>query len=169
MYVRFGSKADITRAVRNVRFTPESGHRDQPLECPLLAITGHWRIVRNSGNLAYRDAGSANRPPHQSRSAAVYGAGIGHGQRVVGRPFHQAGVLDEFLALLLSTRPHFCRSTISMAFIAARHGTDCASLEATDGPCPVQANLLIQSRGERCSQSNTTKRAWIAHCFWTGA
>jgi hypothetical protein len=26
--VRFGSKADIGGSVRNVRFTPESGHRD---------------------------------------------------------------------------------------------------------------------------------------------
>jgi len=29
--VRFGSKADIQRRLANVRFTPESGHRNRPV------------------------------------------------------------------------------------------------------------------------------------------
>jgi hypothetical protein len=30
--VRFGSKADMTPVIRNVRFTPESGHLDSVLK-----------------------------------------------------------------------------------------------------------------------------------------
>jgi len=32
--VRFGSKADIEVNGGNVRFTPKSGHRNSPVECP---------------------------------------------------------------------------------------------------------------------------------------
>src|SRR5262249_62103838 len=39
--VRFGSKADITALVINVRFTPKSGHRIARLTCPLCANSGH--------------------------------------------------------------------------------------------------------------------------------
>ena len=39
--VRLGSKPDILSAPRDVRFTPESGHRHQPPECLLIAINGH--------------------------------------------------------------------------------------------------------------------------------
>src|SRR5262249_48777512 len=38
-HVRFGSKADICRAKRYVRFTPESGHSGVWLEYPLCAKT----------------------------------------------------------------------------------------------------------------------------------
>ena len=36
----------------NVRYTPESGHRDQPLECPLVAKRRHWRHFRSNRDLA---------------------------------------------------------------------------------------------------------------------
>ncbi len=39
--VRFGSKADIWTRLRDVRFTPESGHLSGPQECPLSAKSGH--------------------------------------------------------------------------------------------------------------------------------
>src|SRR5262249_2634748 len=39
--VRFGSKADICAAKSHVRFTPESGHLQRKLECPLWAKSGH--------------------------------------------------------------------------------------------------------------------------------
>ena len=35
--VRFGSKADMCAAKSHVRFTPESGHKLAPVECPLSA------------------------------------------------------------------------------------------------------------------------------------
>src|SRR6516164_10902610 len=35
--VRFGSITDIEVRSRNVRFTPKSGHRQRPKECPLCA------------------------------------------------------------------------------------------------------------------------------------
>ncbi len=39
--VRFGSKADIRACVGHVRFTPESGHSQRRLRCPLSANSGH--------------------------------------------------------------------------------------------------------------------------------
>jgi hypothetical protein len=39
-HVRFGSKADIEAPFANVRFTPESRHRLNVLECPLCAKSG---------------------------------------------------------------------------------------------------------------------------------
>ena len=39
--VRFGSKADIGAFVKDVRFTPESGHKTGRQECPLSANSGH--------------------------------------------------------------------------------------------------------------------------------
>ncbi len=39
--VRFGSKADIGATVRDVRFTPESGHSQRRPGCPLSAISRH--------------------------------------------------------------------------------------------------------------------------------
>jgi hypothetical protein len=38
--VRFGSKADISVVVIDVRFTPESGHRSARRQCPLCAKSG---------------------------------------------------------------------------------------------------------------------------------
>jgi hypothetical protein len=43
LYVRFGSKADIEAPRRDVRFTPESGHRFNALGCPLSAKMRHCR------------------------------------------------------------------------------------------------------------------------------
>jgi hypothetical protein len=40
-YVRFGSKADILAAVRHVRSSPKSRHREIVLECLLCANSGH--------------------------------------------------------------------------------------------------------------------------------
>ena len=40
-HVRFGSKADLTARLRNVRFTPESRHRAEGSACPLSANSGH--------------------------------------------------------------------------------------------------------------------------------
>jgi hypothetical protein len=42
--VRYGSKADIGEAVKNVRFTPESGHWGRSQDCPLLAKSGHRHV-----------------------------------------------------------------------------------------------------------------------------
>ena len=39
--VRDGSLADIHGPQRDVRFTPESGHRAAALQCPLSASSGH--------------------------------------------------------------------------------------------------------------------------------
>src|SRR5215831_19357230 len=38
--VRFGSKADIGACLRNVRFTPKSGHQSHASPCVLWAISG---------------------------------------------------------------------------------------------------------------------------------
>src|SRR5262245_204326 len=40
----FGSKADIQRPRKHVRFTPESGHVQCNSRCPLWAKSGHWRL-----------------------------------------------------------------------------------------------------------------------------
>ena len=40
--VRYGSLADICRAKRHVRFTPESGHVQCTSPCPLCANSGHF-------------------------------------------------------------------------------------------------------------------------------
>jgi hypothetical protein len=38
--VRFGSEADILRDLRDVRFTPNSGHWNSVSKCPLCAKSG---------------------------------------------------------------------------------------------------------------------------------
>ena len=38
--VRYGSKADETTTLNNVRFTPESGHFFYARQCPLIANSG---------------------------------------------------------------------------------------------------------------------------------
>ena len=42
--VRFGSLAGISKRIRNVRFTPESGHAERQQRCPLSANSGHPTI-----------------------------------------------------------------------------------------------------------------------------
>ncbi len=43
--VRFGSKADIGGSVRNVRFTPESGHRIEGVSAKLRPLAGLFFAV----------------------------------------------------------------------------------------------------------------------------
>jgi hypothetical protein len=40
-HVRFGSKADMTPTLCNVRFNPESGHSSADQRCPLCTNSGH--------------------------------------------------------------------------------------------------------------------------------
>src|SRR5262245_21517226 len=40
-YVRFGSLADIRKRIRDVRFTPKSGHAQRRHRCLLSANSGH--------------------------------------------------------------------------------------------------------------------------------
>ena len=53
--VRFGSLADISERIRNVRFTPGSGHAERQQRRPLSAISGHSmqraRTHSGGGNL----------------------------------------------------------------------------------------------------------------------
>src|SRR5262249_42109456 len=53
-HVRFGSKADIGAPPSNVRFTPESGHRNSVLECLLCAKSGHstWHVSQRRSHRA---------------------------------------------------------------------------------------------------------------------
>src|SRR5262245_45361774 len=44
--VRFGSKADIRACSGDVRFTPESGHWDSGMKCPLCAKSRHTEAPR---------------------------------------------------------------------------------------------------------------------------
>jgi len=52
--VRFGSKADKTACLTNVRFTPESGHRSARVKYFYVAlvarIAAHWSIRHHDGN-----------------------------------------------------------------------------------------------------------------------
>ena len=41
-HVRYGSLADISERIKDVRFTPESGHVERQHRRPLSAISGHW-------------------------------------------------------------------------------------------------------------------------------
>ena len=40
--VRKGSLADISERIRDVRFTPDSGHAERKHRRPLCAISGSW-------------------------------------------------------------------------------------------------------------------------------
>ena len=46
--VRYGSKADIATVSVNVRFTPESGHRNSIVECPPVSQVG--KLIPAPGN-----------------------------------------------------------------------------------------------------------------------
>ena len=39
--VRFGSQADILGGLRDVRYSPKSGHRLSALRCPLRTMSGN--------------------------------------------------------------------------------------------------------------------------------
>ena len=68
--VRFGSEADIEAHVRHVRFTPESGHFQRRIRCPLSAKSGHGlRSHRMDGVLgrSYANA-AASMEAHQPDS-----------------------------------------------------------------------------------------------------
>jgi len=52
--VRFGSKADIGEGPTDVRFTPESGHRNSVVECPLCAKSRH-SALRKETSLFFTD------------------------------------------------------------------------------------------------------------------
>src|SRR5215469_77963 len=45
-HVRYGSKADIGARQRNVRFAPNSGHRNSVSKCPLCAKSGHMQCSK---------------------------------------------------------------------------------------------------------------------------
>jgi hypothetical protein len=45
LYVRFGSKGDITARLNYVRFAPESGHSLRRSRCPLWAKSGRNRVL----------------------------------------------------------------------------------------------------------------------------
>ena len=59
--VRFGSKADICSAIRDVRFTPKSGHVQCTRQCPLCANSGHRAVSFDHliGGLEWRMRGGA--------------------------------------------------------------------------------------------------------------
>jgi hypothetical protein len=49
--VRFGSKADMTSLIHDVRFTPKSGHRRTTAECPLCAKSELMHCSNRQGPL----------------------------------------------------------------------------------------------------------------------
>ena len=50
-HVRFGSEADITRLLGDVRFTPESGQTADSSICLLCAKSGHSAVQQISADL----------------------------------------------------------------------------------------------------------------------
>src|SRR5262249_23623959 len=60
--VRFGSKADICRALGHVRFTPESGHLQCINVCLLWARSGHRRLYSITSLACARSAGGTVMP-----------------------------------------------------------------------------------------------------------
>ena len=76
LYVRFGSGADITRLLSNVRFTLQSGQSADALVCPLSAKTGlklrvHATCITRA--LATSSRGFAIRTPIDFATPAVRG------------------------------------------------------------------------------------------------
>src|SRR5215471_9701046 len=59
-HVRFGSKADIAALPINVRFTPNSGHRNSIVRCLLCAKSRHYASQQNSGYSITSSARSSN-------------------------------------------------------------------------------------------------------------
>ena len=59
--VRFGSLGDISRLLRHVRFTPNSGHQSAALQCPLSANSRHRAASSITSSAATRD-GEPQRP-----------------------------------------------------------------------------------------------------------
>ena len=66
-HVRFGSGTDVAASLINVRFTPESGHRNSLAGCPLCAKSGHCdaKLVRCTLAIPGRRAadGQTDEPP----------------------------------------------------------------------------------------------------------
>jgi hypothetical protein len=78
--IRFGSKADIGDFPHNVRFTPESGHRNSLVECLLCAKGGHQRRkpkVPQNQDIAERSWRIRAVPNALSRCRACAGDGAG--------------------------------------------------------------------------------------------
>jgi hypothetical protein len=62
-YVRFGSKADISRRSIDVRFTPESRHVRCNSVCPLSANSGHRAFAKKA---AHKEVNRAEAPALQA-------------------------------------------------------------------------------------------------------
>jgi hypothetical protein len=75
--VRFGSLADICVRIRDVRFTPNSGHAQRRHQCPLCAISGlcaggFWQLanmapLRGLTRPRRWDQGASLHPTHLAR------------------------------------------------------------------------------------------------------
>ena len=70
--VHFGSLADIAAQLRDVCFTPESGHRLSALECPLCARSGLRRVLINRPvRLSFQNVCSPLKSGHGRRDRNV--------------------------------------------------------------------------------------------------
>src|SRR5262245_45935728 len=86
--VRFGSEADMTRLLNNVRFTPQSGQTADILACPLCAISRQMavqqiaaRSITNERHHRSRSAGGLSRVRYGSPSKCTAGGVVPYAEQ----------------------------------------------------------------------------------------
>jgi hypothetical protein len=85
--VRFGSQADILEGFRDVRFNPNSGHRNSVVECPLCAKSGHY-AVQQSGSLIDQLVGAGEQRCRDRETEGLGSPAIDY-KLVLGRCLHR--------------------------------------------------------------------------------
>ena len=70
--VRFGSLADMCSAKGHVRFTPESGHVQRNLGCPLSANSGHHLDLVTTSIWGHAVDSRSGEPGERSRVATYH-------------------------------------------------------------------------------------------------
>ena len=70
--VRFGSEADMARPIRDVRFTPESGHSVQSFGCPLSANSGYALARRSPATVTQSRQASRGEAPLSTGRLSEY-------------------------------------------------------------------------------------------------
>jgi hypothetical protein len=102
VFTQPGPKADIGTRSSNVRFTPESGHSQRGLRCPLSAKSGHSAFKETKGDP--RVAFPGGQSPHSNPL-----------------PRHAVPIEDVQSAILAQERPAATR----VAGSAAAYASDC--------------------------------------------
>ena len=149
-YVRFGSGADITRHLANVRFTPLSGQIADIAECPLCAKSGLMHRSKNSFHwITYRRAGRKAREPGSDTSSPGHAEGEPGLANISGTELTDGGEAGDFKGL---RDPPLAPCFRTGAFLLAPRHRTYPRVGGPDPPPVIDDSALARGFSLRCSK-----------------